>query len=81
MRISDATIEKLIERSGVATKEQIFTLKDEGARSRRPLQNLAIQSKLMNEEMLTKAFAEYAKLPFIQIDPRDILSDVLVKHP
>ena len=32
MRISDATIEKLLERSGVATKEQLDTLKEEGAR-------------------------------------------------
>lgn len=81
MRISDATIEKLLERSGVATKEQISTLKDEGARSRRPLQDLAIQSKIMNDEVLTKAFAEYAQIPFIQIEPRDIPSDVLVKIP
>jgi len=30
MRISDITIEKLLERSGVATKEQVDTLKEEG---------------------------------------------------
>jgi type IV pilus assembly protein PilB len=81
MRISDVTIEKLLERSGVATKEQIGTLKDEGARSRRPLQDLIIQNELMNESTLVQAFADYANIPFITIDPRDIPQDVLNKIP
>ena len=81
MRISDVTIEKLLERSGAATKEQITTLKEEGARSRRPLQDLVIQGELMTEESLAKAFAEYTSIPYVKIDPRDIKSDVLQKIP
>jgi len=81
MRISDVTIEKLLERSGVATPEQINTLKQESARSRRPLQDEVIQEKLMDEEALTKAFADYAQIPFVKLDPRDITSDVLTKIP
>lgn len=81
MRISDVTIEKLLERSGVATPEQINTLKEESARSRRPLQDGVIQEKIMDEETLTKAFAEYAQIPFVKLDPRDITSDVLTKIP
>jgi len=81
MRISDVTIEKLLERSGVATKEQISTLKEEGARSRRPLQELIIHNALMTEESLAQAFADYTNIPYIKIDPKDILSDVLNKIP
>ena len=81
MRISDVTIEKLLERSGVATPEQINTLKQESARSRRPLQDEVIQEKIMDEEALTKAFADYAQIPFVKLDPRDITSDVLTKIP
>lgn len=81
MRISDVTIEKLLERSGVATKEQIGTLKTESARSRRPLQSLVIQNGIISEKDLVKAFADYAQIPFIEIDPRDIPQDVLNKIP
>lgn len=81
MRISDVTIEKLLERSGVATKEQIVTFKEEGARSRRPLQELVIHNHLMTEQSLAKSFADYTNIPYIEINPKDILSDVLKKIP
>lgn len=81
MRISDITIEKLLERSGVATKEQIASLKAESVRSRRPLQSLVIQNALMNEKSLAQAFAEYAQIPFVELDPREIPQEVLNKIP
>ena len=81
MRISDITIEKLLERSGAATKEQLTALKEEGTRSRRPMQDLAIQHELVDEEGLVQAFATYAEIPYIKIDPRDIPSDALNKIP
>lgn len=81
MRISDSTIEKMLERSGVATTEQIEALKEEGVRSRRALQDLVIQRELMNEDVMTRAFADYAQIPFITIDPRDIPNEVLNKIP
>ena len=81
MRISDVTIEKLLERSGAATKEQLATLQEEGARSRRPLQDIVIQNELISEADLVKAFAKYAEIPYIEIDSRDIPSDALNKIP
>ncbi len=81
MRISDATIETLLGRNKNITPEQIKTLKDEGARSRRPLQDLVVQQGLMSEKDLAIAFSEEAQIPFIEIDPRDIPSDVINKIP
>jgi type IV pilus assembly protein PilB len=81
MRISDVTIEELLEKSGVATPEQVEVLKQEAARSRRPLQDLVIQNELITEKDLTKAFATYADIPFIEINPNDIPQDVLNKIP
>jgi type IV pilus assembly protein PilB len=81
MRISDVTIEKLLERSGVATGEQIEILKQESARSRRSLQDLAIQNELIDKKTLTKLFADYAQIPFIELDPTEIPKDVLTKIP
>jgi type IV pilus assembly protein PilB len=81
MRISDITIEQLLERGGTVTAEQIKALKEEGSRSRRPLQDLVIQNGIMDENALTKAFGDYIQIPFIELDPRDIPSSVLSKIP
>lgn len=81
MRISDATIETLLERDKAITKEQIAALKEEEARSRRPLQDIVIQNKLVDEKELAQAFADYAQIPFVEIEPKDIPQDVLNRIP
>ncbi len=81
MRISDGTIEKLLLQGDHVTDEQLSQLKAEGARSRRPLQDLVIQEDIMSEAALTQLFAEYADLPFIVLDPKDIPPDVLMHIP
>jgi type IV pilus assembly protein PilB len=81
MRISDDTIEKILTGAGKATPEQLVELKKNTERSHRPLQYMAIQNKLITELELTKLFADYAHIPFVQIDPRDIPSEILNKIP
>jgi len=81
MRISDAIIEKLLTRSGVATPEQIKSLKEEGVRSKRPLQDLAIEKDIVTEKTLVQAFADYAQIPYVELDPHNIPSDVLNRIP
>jgi type IV pilus assembly protein PilB len=81
MRISDDTIEKLLTGAGKATPEQIEELKKTSERSHRPLQYMAVQGKLISELELTKLFADYTHIPFVQIDPRDIPTEVLNKIP
>jgi len=81
MRIPDVTMEKLLVRSGVATVEQVNVLKEEGARLKRPIQNLAIQNEIVDEKTLAKAFSEYAQVPYIELDSHNIPTDVLNKIP
>ena len=72
MRISDATIETLLIRNKSVTKKQIDALKEESARSRRPLQDMVIQNKLVDERELAQAFADYAQIPFVEIVASEI---------
>lgn len=81
MQISDGTIEKLLTGAGKATQEQLEDLKVTAERSRRSLQYIVVQNKLISDLELTKLFAEYAHIPFIQVEPRDIPNDVLNKIP
>lgn len=80
MRISDAIVEKLLADYGTPM-EQITSLREEGIRSRRSLQSLVIQNKLMDEATLTKTYANYAGIPFVEIDPKAIQQETLTKIP
>lgn len=81
MRIPDAIIEKLLLRSSAATGEQIKALKDEAEHSRRPLQDLVIEKEVIDEKTLIQAFADYAQIPYIELDPQNIPSDILNRIP
>jgi len=81
MRISDVTMEKLLIRSGVATAEQVDSLKEEGVRLKRSIQDLTIQNEIIDEKTLTKTFAEYTQIPYVELDGHDIPTDVLNKIP
>jgi type IV pilus assembly protein PilB len=77
MRIADVTMEKLLLDGGNASLEQLNDLKEEANRSRRPLQTIVIQKKILSTLELTKAFAQYIHIPYVELVPNDIPSDVL----
>ena len=81
MRISDDTLTKLLKRNKIATPEQITTLTEEAAHSSRTLQDVILENKVCDEPSLTKLFADYAEIPYIEIDPHDIPQDILMRIP
>lgn len=81
MRISDSILETVLGRANLTTPEQLATLKAEAARSKRPLQDLILESKYATEETLVKAFSDYSGIPYTEVDPRKVPSDVLKLIP
>lgn len=81
MRIADTTMEALLKKGGTLTDEQLTELLEQAARSRRPLQEVALQKELIKEPALAEIYAEYINVPFITVEPKDIPSDVLTKIP
>lgn len=81
MRISDDTLITLLTRNNIASVEQLNTLKEEGARLNRSLQEIVIEKQVITGPELTKLFAAYADIPYIELDPRDIPQDILNKIP
>lgn len=81
MRISDKSVEELLLSSGKVTPEQIEVARQESERSKKPLRDTAISSKLISDEDLTKLYAERIKIPYIQVDPRDIPTEILTRIP
>jgi type IV pilus assembly protein PilB len=81
MRIPDDTLEKLLERAKLATPEQIETLKEEAARLKLPLQDIVLQQQVATEKALIVAFSDYTQVPFVELEPQKISSDVLNQIP
>ncbi len=81
MRISDQTLENLLVQSGLATAEQLTALKEEAATAGQPLQDTVIKKQVTDEESLAKLFADYAHVPFIKLNPKDISQEILNKIP
>lgn len=81
MKIPDSVIEKLLTRNNIASPEQIIALKDEGARLRRPLQELVLERQLFDDRSLTQAYADFAQVPYVEVDANDVSPEVLNKIP
>ena len=81
MRISDTTIEKILTSSGLIAAEQINALKQEAIESKSSIQDIVLKKKITDEATLTKAFAQYLQIPYIELVPREIPVDILNKIP
>lgn len=81
MHISDETLENLLVKSKRFSVEQLAGLKTESQRSHVSLQQAALASDTIDESSLTKLFAEYSGIPYIELEPKDIQSDVLNRIP
>lgn len=81
MRISDSILETVLGRAKLVTPEQLATLKEEAARSKRPLQEIVLDQKVSDEKTILKAFSDYTGIPFIEIDPHTVPRDVLKLIP
>lgn len=81
MRISDTVLETVLGRAKLVTPEQLTSFKEEAARSKRPLQDIVLDQKAVDETTLVKAFSDYSGTPFIEIEPHTVLPDVLKMIP
>ena len=81
MRVSDETIEKLLKQGGIVNDSQLDELKTLAKRSKQSLQEMVIDQKVVSDEKLTKMIGELIDVPFVRIEPKDILDDVLKKIP
>lgn len=81
MRIPDSLVEKLLAKSGSVTKEQLASLREQEINEKKPLQDLVIKGGLLSEKDLTKLYADEVDIPFVELNARDIKSEVLKQLP
>ncbi len=77
MRISDASVERLLHQTGKFTAEQLKNLHEQGVSEKKPLQDIVVQTNMISEVELTKLYAKEIDVPFVEPDaggiPRNIL--------
>ena len=81
MRIQDTTLTALLKKNSIASEEQLAPLQEEAERSSHSLQEVVLESKLITEVELTKLYAQYIDIPYIEINPNDIPNDILNRIP
>lgn len=72
MRISDATLERLLEKAGKLKTTELDKLRTEEKRTGKPLQDLVLKQELISEKDLTQLYAKEIGIPFIELDPKTI---------
>ena len=81
MRVSDSTIEGIIQQGGLVNETQLADLKVSAARAHQSLQEVVIDQKVISDQKLTQAIGEYIGVPFVSIQSKDIADSVLRKIP
>ncbi len=81
MRISDNTFLAMVGMNNALTSEEIESLKKESETSHMPIQTLVSKHELLTDEAIVKLFADYTKIPYVEIDPKKIPDEALKKIP
>lgn len=81
MRISDSTIEKLLVTAGKLSDDQLKELKAEEKKTNRPLQDLVVRHEIVNDNELTKLYAEHINVPLAPINTKELKREVVTALP
>ncbi len=81
MRIPDSLVEKLLNKSGDFSKDQLTALHEQAAADKQPLQDVVIKNNLVSEKDLTKLYADEIEVPFIELKAAEIKHEVLKLLP
>jgi len=77
MRISDKLVEKLLIDSGKTTARQLDPLREQEKSERLPLQQIAINNKLIDEKQLAELYAKEIDVPFIELNAKELQREIL----
>ena len=81
MRISDDVIEKVLQQGGVIDESQLAQLKLLAEHSHTSLYNIVISERVVTPQDLAKLVSKQIGVPFVEIEPKDIPKEVLMKIP
>ena len=81
VRLSDATIEKLLLNAKQATKDQLDDLKKEATKAKHTLQDTVVRKELVTEKALTELYGNFLSIPFVEINTKELTKDTVSVIP
>ena len=81
MRISDDVIEKVLQQGGEIDESQLAQVKLLAEHSHTSLYNIVISERVVTPQDLAKLVSKQIGVPFVEIEPKDIPKEVLMKIP
>lgn len=81
MRVSDALVEKLLKSTDKFSVDQLKSLHEQGETEKKPLQDIVVQTNLMNDVDLTRLYAHEIDVPFAEFTPGTIPKEILQLIP
>jgi type IV pilus assembly protein PilB len=81
MRISDAMLEKLMDKAGKIKNAELDKLRAEEKKTGKPLQDLVIKNEIISLKDLTQLYAKEINIPFIELDPKTITKKTISLLP
>lgn len=81
MQITDTKLISLLVDNKLLTNEQLTPYQEQASKTGTPLLQFLIEQKVVDENTLTKLYADYAKIPFVHLAPQDIPREVLERIP
>jgi type IV pilus assembly protein PilB len=77
VRLSDATIEKLLLEAKQATKDQLSDVKKEAVKAKHTLQDTLIRKEIITDKALTELYAHYLDVPFVEINTKELTKETV----
>src|SRR5688572_5120841 len=81
MRISDATLGKLLQKAGKLKPANLEKLKTEEKRTGKRPQAFVIKNEHISEKDLTQLYAKEINIPFIELDPKNVTKKTISMLP
>lgn len=77
MRISDKLVEKILIDAGKLTARQVDPLREQEKTEKKPLQQIAINNKLIDEKELAELYSKEIDVPFIDLNAKELQREIL----
>lgn len=81
MRISDSLVEKLLKSAKKINDDKLKELRKREETEKKPLQDLVVESEVIDEKELTKLYAKEIDTPFVELNAKEIKREVLKLIP
>ena len=81
MRVSDDLVEKLLSNTGKFNEDQLKALREQEKNDKKPLQDVVMASATLSEKELTKAVRRRNRVPFVELNPKELHKDILKLIP